>query len=103
MNCNSNYCIYCITSTCGKKYLGECTHFRARTNLHKNQIAKKCYRVLPVSKHIHECGGKFTIAPIYLMRDSSLINRQVRENYFIEKYQTESNKSISGNKKYQKT
>ena len=92
MTCNSIFCIYVLKCKCGLIYIGECENFRARINLHVNQIAKPEYRKLYVSKHIFGCGQKFTAAPIFLMPDEALINRKVKEEHFIHLLKPELNR-----------
>ena len=91
VDCNAKFCIYLLQCSCKKIYIGECEDFRARINLHTNQIKKKEYRNLFVSKHIFQCGQKFQCAPFFLMKNKNLIERKVREEFFINKFKPELN------------
>ena len=92
MNCNSKNVIYLLICQCQKFYIGETADFRARVNLHHNQIQKDEYRKLFVSKHIFSCSrGKFSIAPICSSYENEA-KRLTMENFFIKKFKPNLNK-----------
>ena len=93
MCCNAKFCIYLLQCLkCHHQYIGETNDFRLRINLHKDQIKKLEYRKLEVSKHIFKCGGKFKALPFFQMRNSDLLERQLKEIHFIERFKPELNR-----------
>ena len=80
-----------LKCSCGLFYIGECEDFRARVNLHTNQIKQK-NRNLYVSKHIYQCGGKFSAAPIKLLSSNDMTIRKVTEDALIDKFKPELNR-----------
>lgn len=92
MTCNSIFCIYSLTcNNCHKMYIGECDDLRARINNHVNQIKHAEYRKLNVSKHLFNCGSKFQIFPLFIMDNENIIQRKIKEEYFIFQYDPELN------------
>ena len=53
-SCNSKFCIYVLKCSCGLFYIGECEDFRARVNLHTNQIKYKNYINVVVNFQQHQ-------------------------------------------------
>ena len=65
-DCCSNYIIYVLLCPCGEKYVGSTTNqLHIRMNLHRNQIERKEYTILPFSEHIQNCGKMFQCTIIY--------------------------------------
>ena len=91
MDCNATNILYLINcSGCQKEYIGQTSNLRARVRIHKQQILNPSLRTLHVSKHIAHCSiGKpipFTIKPFLKFERNDIIEREEKENYFIEKY-----------------
>ena len=62
--------------------------------VHRQQIRNETVRFLQVSKHIYDCGkGKFSVFPFYQMKTNNKIEREAKEDYFINKYKPELNNS----------
>ena len=97
MNCNAKNVIYLIRcSGCNKEYIGQTSNLRARVRIHKQQILNPNLRTLYVSKHIAHCSiGEdipFTITPFLTFDRNDVIEREEKENYFIQKYTPELNR-----------
>ena len=94
MNCNTKFCIYAIKcNNCTLSYIGETNNLRLRYNLHKQHIRDNA--PFFVSKHIHGCGkGKFTIMPIFKMKNENENERREKETYFIKKFSPELNRKL---------
>ena len=92
MTCYSTNLLYVlICSGCKNEYIGETGDtLRAKMRVHRQQIQDDNYRILHVSKHIHECAKEFhpqfKVMPFYKMSpDSTKIEREVKERQFIKK------------------
>ena len=84
--CHTKNLIYVITcANCKKQYIGETgNELRTRMNIHRQQIRQAHLTQLLVSKHIFECGNSnFNVFPFYKLNTNNAIERQVKENYFI--------------------
>ena len=86
MNCASKNLIYALVCQgCSEFYIGETGNtLRERTRVHKQQITDSKYRVLGVSKHVHECGkNNFKIIPIHsLNTNSTTLQRRSKETFY---------------------
>ena len=96
MNCNAKNVIHLIRcSGCNREYIGQTSNLRARVRIHKQQILNPNLRTLYVSKHITHCSiGKdipFTLIPFLTFDRNDVIEREEKENYFIQKYTPELN------------
>ena len=96
MTCETKDEIYLITCNgCGKQYIGETQRLRERVTLHNEQIKHPQYQHLYVSKHISQCAYprkiKYKICPLFKLKGQNRTFRQVKEQYFIQKYKPELN------------
>ena len=92
--------IYFVTCNgCGKQYIGETQSLRERVTLHNEQIKRPQYRHLYVSKHISRCPYarriKYKICPIFKLKGQNRTFRQVKRQYFIQKYKPEVNSNTT--------
>ena len=85
LNCKSKDLLYLlICDKCKEEYNGETgIQLNLRTNLHRNQIKKKIYRKLKVSKHIHKCGkNKFSVFPFQkCYKNCHIYREEMEKNY----------------------
>ena len=100
MTCETKDVIYLITCNgCGKQYIGETQSLRERVTLHNEQMKHPQYRHLYVSKHISRCAYarriKYKICPIFKLKRQNRTLKQVKEQYFIQKYKPELNTNIT--------
>ena len=101
MSCAVKNAIYCITcQRCGEQYIGETKNLRARVRVHKEHIRHPTYRTLRASEHISSCARykdpMFTIMPFYKCRTEDRICREIKQDYFINKYKPKLNILQSG-------
>lgn len=91
MTCTSSSVIYCMEcSNCGEYYIGQTGGpLQKRMTLHRSHINHPRYRILNVSEHIATCAvGKkppFKVFPFYQCFDMSTTEREIKEQYFINK------------------
>ena len=75
--------------------MGETNNLRKRTTLHNQHIRHENLRMIPVSGYIATCSDKdpkyFFLFPFYKMNCDSILARQEREKYFINKFKSELN------------
>ena len=93
MNCTTKNCIYVLKcDNCSKLYVGETSlSLRLRINLHRQHINHNKYGFLKVSKHIQNCGSKFSVIPIFkLFHESEYVRKKI-EHFFINKIKPELN------------
>ena len=72
MNCGSTNVIFIIfCDACSLYYIGQTnTELRIYSSLHIDYIENEISTHLTVSEHIHACGSRFSIIPIYQSSDS---------------------------------
>ena len=97
MDCNVKNTLYLIRcSGCNKEYIGQTSDLRAWVRIHKQQILNPNMRTLYVSKHIAHCfigeDIPFTITPFLTFDRNDVIEREEKQNYFIQKYTPELNR-----------
>ena len=98
MDCDAEDAIYLLN--CGgyrKQYIGEAGELRVRVRIHKQQIRDPNLRTLYVSHHITHCTiGKeklFEIIPFYFVNHGDRLYQEKIEEYFIDKFKPELNRS----------
>ena len=87
-DCDSSNLLYYIKCLgCSKGYIGQTgDKLRNRVRVHRQHINDAKYRILEVSRHIAKCSTKdrkFDIIPFYKMNSSTEIERECKEEYFI--------------------
>ena len=97
MDCNLKNTLYLIRcSGCNKEYIGQTSNLQARVRIHKQQILNPNLLTLYVSKHIAHCSiGEdisFTLTPFLTFDRNDVIDREEKENYFIQKYTPDLNR-----------
>ena len=93
MSCTTKNCIYVLKcNACCKLYVGETSlSLRLRINLHRQHVNHNRYGFLKVSKHIQNCGGKFSVIPIFRVPNDSNYVRKKVEQFFIYKIKPDLN------------
>ena len=96
LNCTAKNVIYVIQcSGCHYQYIGQTNDLRKRVTLHKQHIRDSNLGKLKVSRHIDACAvGKeppFRICPLITKQNQK--ERELLENYFIQKYSPELNEA----------
>ena len=98
MDCDAEDIIYLLNcGGCHKQYIGETGELRARVRIHKQQIRDPNLQTLYVSHHIAHCtvGKKklFEIILFYFVNHGDRLYREEVEQYFIDKFKPELNRS----------
>ena len=99
MNCSTSSVIYCLQcNKCKEQYIGQTGGpLQRRLALHRNHINQERNRVLPVSHHIARCANglkpPFRVFPFYKAINMSDHEREIKEQFFIDKYKPKLNSS----------
>ena len=97
MSCNSQNLIYVIICpTCQEEYIGETgkgkTKLRDRVRVHRQHIQQPELAILPVSKHLRNCGkGNFNIFPFFQLKTNDENLRKTYETKFIKEFRPKLN------------
>ena len=98
MDCDAEDIIYLLN--CGgyhKQYTGETGELRARVRIHKQQIRDPNFLTPYVSHHIAHCTTDkeklFKIISFYFRNHGDRLNREEIEQYFVNKFKPELNRS----------
>ena len=78
-----------ICDGCGSIYIGQTgDKLHMRMNVHRQQIRDASTRMLPVSRHIEQCGkNKFKVLPFYKCKNDDIDLRNRMEKHFINIFQ----------------
>ena len=91
-DCTSNNVIFALICHCQHIYIGKtCNPLSIRLNLHRNHIENEIYTNQKVSKHLQDCGKKFSITIIFKASDCDRIFLNMMESYFIKLLRPELN------------
>ena len=92
-SCSSKNVIYVlICANCSKEYIGQTSCLKDRLTVHRQHIRDSRLRILDVSKHLHNCSkGRFQAFPFYQMNSNNKIEREIKEQFFIDKMRPDLN------------
>ena len=101
MDCTSKSVIYCLEcASCKEIYIGQTGGpLNLRMNVHRQHITHQRYRILPVSHHIATCAAgmdpKFKVFPFYKANNMDDTQREMKEQFFIDKLKPKLNSTTN--------